>query len=126
MGTRTLLGSAGVEQSVKVLPQRYGNGDECDLTKRPRHVDVLHHCAAGHAPHITSVREVRSCEYELAVAVPALCGHPSMGATRLGADSEGDDGGGAAGAAGDGGAQAIHCLAQAEWRRFEQKRKDKA
>ena len=98
-------GSADTD-TVTAFVQLYSNGDVCDLTGQPRAAKVLHHCAPGHAPYISAVREVRSCEYEVAVAMPSLCAHPKMqlpgGKTAGGAEQASD-------------LQSIHCLAEAEW-----------
>ncbi|QLQ79776.1 hypothetical protein HG537_0C04250 [Torulaspora globosa] len=51
-----------------------GSGDICDVTGRPRVVEVQYICrpAAGPAT-IQWVREVKTCHYEIQVAVPQLC-----------------------------------------------------
>lgn len=51
-----------------------GSGDICDVTGRPRVVEIQYVCrpAAGPAS-IQSVREVKTCHYELQVAIPSLC-----------------------------------------------------
>jgi len=103
----TLLSSGAADaDTVTAFVQVYSGGDVCDLTGEPRVAKVMHHCASGHAPYISGVREVRSCEYEITVAVPSLCAHPKMQPS--GGKLGGDDGD-------DGDSQSIHCLAQAEW-----------
>lgn len=51
-----------------------GSGDICDLTGHPRVVEIQYICrrAAGPAS-IQWVREIKTCHYEIQVAIPELC-----------------------------------------------------
>ncbi|QLL32898.1 hypothetical protein HG536_0D04200 [Torulaspora globosa] len=51
-----------------------GSGDICDVTGRPRVVEVQYICRPTGGPaSIQWVREVKTCHYEIQVAVPQLC-----------------------------------------------------
>lgn len=51
-----------------------GSGDICDVTGRPRVVEVQYICRPGAGPAtIQWVREVKTCHYEIQIAVPQLC-----------------------------------------------------
>ena len=93
-----LMEETGVEQQKAVYMQHYTGGDLCDVTKKPRRVVVWHYCASDHfGLAITSVEETNTCQYTLAVAVPALCKHPRLKQDNDGAHAEGST-------------QTIHCV----------------
>lgn len=56
------------------ISELVGSGDICDLTGHPRVVEIQYVCrpAAGSAS-IQWVREIKTCHYEIQVAIPGLC-----------------------------------------------------
>lgn len=51
-----------------------GSGDVCDLTGNPRVVEIQYVCAAAaDAATIQWIKEVKTCYYEVQIAVPKLC-----------------------------------------------------
>lgn len=56
------------------ISELVGSGDICDLTGHPRVVEIQYICrpAAGPAS-IQWVREIKTCHYEIQVAIPELC-----------------------------------------------------
>ncbi|KAL7751538.1 hypothetical protein RI367_003001 [Sorochytrium milnesiophthora] len=57
----------------KTLALRYDQGTICDVTGRPRFVDVLFYCNPNHQDHVSSAYEVNTCQYEVVVSTPRLC-----------------------------------------------------
>ncbi|KFK22708.1 hypothetical protein AALP_AAs49083U000300 [Arabis alpina] len=53
----------------------YTNGTTCDLTGKPREVEVRFVCAETRAM-VTSITELSTCKYALTVQCPTLCKHP--------------------------------------------------
>lgn len=56
------------------ISELIGSGDICDMTGKPRVVDLQYVCgpAAGSAS-IKWIRELKTCHYEVQLAVPSLC-----------------------------------------------------
>ncbi|AQZ13840.1 YOS9 (YDR057W) [Zygosaccharomyces parabailii] len=51
-----------------------GSGDVCDLTGNPRVVEIQYVCAAAaDAATIQWIKEVKTCYYEVQIAIPKLC-----------------------------------------------------
>jgi hypothetical protein len=97
-----LMDETGVEQQKTVFVQQYTDGALCDLTKKPRQVTVWHYCAKEqYGVVITSVEETNTCQYTVAVVVPALCKHPRFKKNA----EDGDE---------SGSAQTIHCVPGAQ------------
>ncbi|KAL1842450.1 hypothetical protein VTJ49DRAFT_5187 [Mycothermus thermophilus] len=58
----------------RYLSQRLGDGTICDLTGRPRTIEIQYHCSPGAtADRIGWVKEVTTCAYLMAVYTPRLC-----------------------------------------------------
>ncbi|XP_053206119.1 endoplasmic reticulum lectin 1-like [Panonychus citri] len=64
------------QKTLKQVSHHYGNGDVCDLTGKPRQVEVKLKCAfLGGDPESVSLYliEPKSCEYILGVESPLIC-----------------------------------------------------
>jgi len=59
---------------ARYLSERLGHGTVCDLTGRPREIEVQYHCATGGVDRIAWIREVTTCRYLMVVHTPRLCG----------------------------------------------------
>lgn len=58
----------------RYLVQRLEDGTICDLTGRPRTIEIQYHCAiTGSADRIGWIKEVTTCAYLMAVYTPRLC-----------------------------------------------------
>lgn len=62
------------ESNTYNVLQRLTGGLKCDLTGRPRTVDVHYLCGSGIQPKIIWVEEFQTCRYEVLIGVPELCG----------------------------------------------------
>ncbi|KAK4228125.1 glucosidase II beta subunit-like protein-domain-containing protein [Podospora fimiseda] len=63
-----------VKGGQRYLVQRLDGGTICDLTRRPRTIEVQYHCnphAAG--DRISYIKEVTTCTYLMAIHTPRLC-----------------------------------------------------
>ena len=62
-----------VKGDTRYLVQRMEGGTTCDLTGKPRRVEVQYHCN----PHITDrigyIKEVTTCSYLMVIYTPRLC-----------------------------------------------------
>lgn len=64
------------------VSQLYTDGTECDLTHRPRQVDVHFVCREGSQQAVLGVKETSTCHYEMQVLVPDLCFHKDFAPVR--------------------------------------------
>ncbi|KAJ2959623.1 hypothetical protein NQZ79_g4922 [Umbelopsis isabellina] len=55
------------------LAQRWRYGDKCDITGKPREIEIQFHCSMQHEEHIESVQELATCEYQMVISTPRLC-----------------------------------------------------
>ncbi|KAK3304802.1 glucosidase II beta subunit-like protein-domain-containing protein [Chaetomium strumarium] len=63
-----------VKGDQRYLSQRLEHGTICDLTGRPRTIEVQYHCSPGSAiDRIGWVKEVTTCTYLMVVYTPRLC-----------------------------------------------------
>ncbi|KAK3386721.1 hypothetical protein B0H63DRAFT_393006 [Podospora didyma] len=63
-----------VKDDQRYLVQRLGAGTVCDLTGRPRTIEVQYHCdPATSVDHIAWIKEVTTCTYLMLVQTPRLC-----------------------------------------------------
>ncbi|KAL2017237.1 hypothetical protein VTK56DRAFT_2396 [Thermocarpiscus australiensis] len=63
-----------VKGDQRYLVQRLEGGTECDLTGRPRTIEVQYHCNPGASiDRIGWVKEVTTCTYLMVVQTPRLC-----------------------------------------------------
>ncbi|MBW0540571.1 hypothetical protein O181_080286 [Austropuccinia psidii MF-1] len=60
----------------KYLVQRWEGGTICDMTGKPRAVEVQFHCSTIATDHIALLRETSICEYLLVIHTPRLCSEP--------------------------------------------------
>jgi protein OS-9 len=62
-----------VKGDTRYLVQKMEGGTKCDLTGKPRRVEVQYHCN----PHVTDrigyIKEVTTCSYLMVVYTPRLC-----------------------------------------------------
>lgn len=62
-----------IKGDTRYLAQRMEGGTTCDLTGKPRRVEVQYHCN----PHVTDrigyIKEVTTCSYLMVVYTPRLC-----------------------------------------------------
>lgn len=58
---------------TKFLVQRLGGGTVCDLTGRPRRVEVQFHCNPTAPDRINLIKETSSCIYLMVIHTPLLC-----------------------------------------------------
>ncbi|KAJ8385473.1 hypothetical protein AAFF_G00185690 [Aldrovandia affinis] len=64
-------------QLTPYYPVEMGNGTPCVLKyNQPRSTSVLYICHPEAKHEILSIAEVTTCEYEVVVLTPLLCGHP--------------------------------------------------
>ncbi|KAJ4372045.1 Protein OS-9 [Neocucurbitaria cava] len=59
--------------SSRYMVQRLSGGTECDLTGRPRKIDVQFHCNPQSADRIAMIKETSTCSYLMIVDTPRLC-----------------------------------------------------
>ncbi|KAF8574490.1 hypothetical protein K439DRAFT_1372269 [Ramaria rubella] len=62
----------------RYLVQRWSDGTVCDMTGRPREIEVQFHCSMTMTDTILFVKETRTCEYVLVIHTPRLCGEPGF------------------------------------------------
>jgi protein OS-9 len=63
-----------VKGDQRYLSQRLEDGTVCDLTGRPRTIEIQYHCSPGAtADRIGWVKEVTTCTYMMVVYTPRLC-----------------------------------------------------
>ncbi|KAL5114731.1 Protein OS-9 [Pleosporales sp. CAS-2024a] len=59
--------------SSRYMVQRLSGGTECDLTGRPRKIDVQFHCNPQSPDRIAMIKETSTCSYFMIVDTPRLC-----------------------------------------------------
>jgi protein OS-9 len=62
-----------VKGDTRYLVQKMEGGTTCDLTGKPRRVEVQYHCNPHIAERIGYIKEVTTCSYLLVVYTPRLC-----------------------------------------------------
>jgi protein OS-9 len=63
-----------VKGDQRYLSQRLEDGTVCDLTGRPRTIEIQYHCSPGStADRIGWIKEVTTCTYLMVVYTPRLC-----------------------------------------------------
>ncbi|XP_010541931.1 PREDICTED: protein OS-9 homolog [Tarenaya hassleriana] len=63
------------DASLRYHSHLFTNGTICDLTGKPREIEVRFVCAETRAM-VTSMTELSTCKYALTVQCPTLCKHP--------------------------------------------------
>lgn len=59
--------------STSYLVQTLSGGTRCDLTGRPRRIEVQFHCNPAKTDHISMIKETASCVYLMVIHTPRLC-----------------------------------------------------
>ena len=62
-----------VKGEKRYLVQKLGGGTTCDLTGRPRKVEIQFHCHPQSTDRIGLIKEVSTCSYLMVVYTPRLC-----------------------------------------------------
>jgi protein OS-9 len=62
-----------VKGDTRYLVQKMEGGTTCDLTGKPRRVEVQYHCNPHLADRIGYIKEVTTCSYLMVVYTPRLC-----------------------------------------------------
>jgi len=62
-----------VKGDTRYLVQKLEGGTICDLTGKPRRIEVQYHCDPNMTERIGYVKEVGTCSYLMAVYTPRLC-----------------------------------------------------
>jgi protein OS-9 len=62
-----------VKGDTRYLVQKMEGGTICDLTGKPRKVEVQYHCNSHHTDRIGYIKEVQTCSYLMVVYTPRLC-----------------------------------------------------
>lgn len=71
--------SAALESDVDekhYITQRWEGGTICDMTGKPRSVEVQFHCSTAGTDTIAFLREIAICEYLVVIHTPRLCAEP--------------------------------------------------
>ncbi|RKP13728.1 hypothetical protein BJ684DRAFT_19814 [Piptocephalis cylindrospora] len=76
--TSLILGSDAFRGSRQMLLRRYTGGSECELTGRPRTVEVEYRCSPIGDERITGVKEVSTCMYRMTIQTYKMCGNPEF------------------------------------------------
>lgn len=63
-----------VKGDTRYLVQKLEGGTTCDLTGKPRRIEVQYHCDPHMSDRIGYVKEVGTCSYLMAIFTPRLCG----------------------------------------------------
>ncbi|KAI9812110.1 MAG: Protein OS-9 [Thelocarpon impressellum] len=58
---------------VRYLVQKLGGGTVCDLTGKPRRIEVQFHCNLQSTDRIGWIKEITTCSYLMVVYTPRLC-----------------------------------------------------
>eukprot|EP01083_Nonionella_stella_P238776 836519_1 len=80
----TRLGANHASPRNSFVQQMYGGGDKCDLTGKPRTINVVFRCqkhdlgSFDSVASITAVNEIETCQYEMYIATSLLCDHPAF------------------------------------------------
>lgn len=67
------IGEMQAKGESRYLVQRLGGGTICDLTGRPRRVEVQFHCYTQTGDRIGWIKEVATCSYVMVIYTPRLC-----------------------------------------------------
>ncbi|KFY78911.1 hypothetical protein V498_09010 [Pseudogymnoascus sp. VKM F-4517 (FW-2822)] len=57
----------------RYLAQKMKSGTLCDLTMRPREIEIQYHCGTTGTDRIAWIKEVTTCSYLMVVHTPRLC-----------------------------------------------------
>lgn len=62
-----------IKGDTRYLVQKMEGGTICDLTGKPRRVEVQYHCSAHLPDRIGYIKEITTCSYLLVIYTPRLC-----------------------------------------------------
>jgi len=62
-----------VKGDTRYLVQRMESGTICDLTGKPRRIEIQYHCNPHHTDRIAYIKETTTCAYLMVVHTPRLC-----------------------------------------------------
>lgn len=67
-------------RSQRYIQQSLKMGGICDITNKPRTIEVLYKCDPDSldAPNIVDTLEVTTCQYQMVISVPGLCKIPEL------------------------------------------------
>ncbi|CEP11938.1 hypothetical protein [Parasitella parasitica] len=57
----------------RYLVQKWGDGSTCDLTDKPRNIEVQYHCDLQGQDRVSSFVELSTCNYQIVISTPRLC-----------------------------------------------------
>ncbi|KAF1801263.1 hypothetical protein FB192DRAFT_1384941 [Mucor lusitanicus] len=57
----------------RYLVQKWGDGSRCDLTEKPRTIEVQYHCDLQGQDRVSSFVELSTCNYQIIISTPRLC-----------------------------------------------------
>lgn len=66
-------GDLQTQSETTFLVQKLDDGTPCDLTGKPRKVEVQYHCSPGTPDRIGWIKEVATCAYQMVVYTSRLC-----------------------------------------------------
>ncbi|KAK5088510.1 Protein OS-9 [Lithohypha guttulata] len=66
-------GDLQTQSETTFLVQKLDNGTPCDLTGKPRKVEVQYHCSPGTPDHIGWIKETATCAYQMVIYTSRLC-----------------------------------------------------
>jgi len=69
-GTSALVSTQGPSN---YLVQSLSGGTTCDLTAKPRRIDIQYHCSPSTSDRIAMIKETASCVYLMIIHTPRLC-----------------------------------------------------
>ena len=73
-GATSDIARAQTRGDMRYMVQKLQGGDICDITGRPRKVEVQFHCHPQSTDRIGLIKEVSTCAYLMIVYTPRLCG----------------------------------------------------
>jgi protein OS-9 len=60
--------------TAQVIQHTLNFGETCDLTKKPRNIEVIYKCDMHNTKvEIVDIQEIRTCNYQMIINVPRLC-----------------------------------------------------
>jgi protein OS-9 len=62
-----------IKGDTRYLAQKMEGGTTCDLTGKPRRIEVQYHCNPHVTDHIAYIKEIMTCSYLMVVYTPRLC-----------------------------------------------------
>jgi len=70
---KSSITSLQAKGEVRYLVQKLSGGTTCDLTGRPRKIEIQFHCHPQSADRIAWIKEISTCSYLMVVYTPRLC-----------------------------------------------------